>query len=467
MTMLITCLPGPVLRLNPNEIHIDDPDFHSQIFSQTGRWEKEPAYQRLGNPTSHFATLDHDLHRIRRAPLNPFFSKQKIAKLEPVIQRQIDKLCERIEGFATEGEDEDGKQVVNVLNVRYAYAAFTMDVATEYAMAKSTGNLDHPDFNPAFQNMLRGMGPVWHLSKQITWLPKAFDSLPAWMIKRMDEGAGQYREFQDRCLEQVKEIISGGDESDGTNNTDKTHKTIFHEVIASDNLPQADKTATRMQHEAMAITIAGTETTAFTLMIITFHLLKNNRAFLRRLRDELLEIPRPWRLQQLEKLPFLTGIVLEGLRLSYGVGGRLGRMAPDRPIRYPGPSVIGKGSKEWAIPPRTQISMTTLHIHQDPRVWGEGVMIYRPERWLEMAERKRLEKYITSFQRGTRACLGMNLAYAELYLATASIFGSGKFEMETFETNEEDLEIVADMVMPKIRGLNDVRVVVSKGKGIS
>lgn len=37
--------------------------------------------------------------------------------------------------------------------------------------------------------------------------------------------------------------------------------------------------------------------------------------------------------------------------------------------------------------------------------------------------------------------------------------------MRLFETRQEDLDNVADMVMPKIRGLNDVRVVVSKEKG--
>jgi len=93
-------------------------------------------------------------------------------------------------------------------------------------------------------------------------------------------------------------------------------------------------------------------------------------------------------------------------------------------------------------------------------------MVYRPDRWLATGERKRLEKYITSFERGTRVCLGMNLAYAELYLATASIFGSEAFDMRLFEMRQGDLDIVADMVMPKIRGLNDVRVVVGKEKGL-
>jgi len=113
-------------------------------------------------------------------------------------------------------------------------------VATEYALAKSTGNLDHPGFNPTFQNMLRGMGPVWHLSKQITWLPKAFDALPVWLIKRMDEGAGQYREFQGRCLHQVK-VMLGKEGSKSLDIGEKKHKTIFHEVVGSDTLPQQDR----------------------------------------------------------------------------------------------------------------------------------------------------------------------------------------------------------------------------------
>lgn len=42
-----------------------------------------------------------------------------------------------------------------------------------------------------------------------------------------------------------------------------------------------------------------------------------------------------------------------------------------------------------------------------------------PERFVE---EPRLERFLLAFSRGSRRCVGMNLAYAELYLAVARIF---------------------------------------------
>lgn len=51
---------------------------------------------------------------------------------------------------------------------------------------------------------------------------------------------------------------------------------------------------------------------------------------------------------------------------------------------------------------------------------------FRPERWLDDGER--LDRYLHIFDGGTRVCLGMALAYGELFLLVAELFrrwGSG------------------------------------------
>lgn len=45
---------------------------------------------------SMFATLGHDLHRIRRSAVNKFFSKAQIAKLESKIKGLANELCDKI-----------------------------------------------------------------------------------------------------------------------------------------------------------------------------------------------------------------------------------------------------------------------------------------------------------------------------------------------------------------------------------
>ena len=108
---------GPIIRINPYEIHIATPDFFNEIYSQTEKrdvwgWRKKG----FGISVSTLTTLSHDLHRRRRAALNPLFSKQRIVKLQPVIQESVDALMGRIRECGEKGE---------VVNLKLAFAAFT------------------------------------------------------------------------------------------------------------------------------------------------------------------------------------------------------------------------------------------------------------------------------------------------------------------------------------------------------
>jgi len=69
-----------------------------------------------------------------------------------------------------------------------------------------------------------------------------------------------------------------------------------------------------------------------------------------------------------------------------------------------------------------------------------------------------LDRYQLSFSRGTGRCLGINLAYQELYPVLAGIFrkydvydGSSKAKeptLQLYETDRGDVDIYADFVTP-------------------
>ena len=122
-------------------------------------------------------------------------------------------------------------------------------------------------------------------------------------------------------------------------------------------------------------------------------------------------------LQDLEQLPYLTATVLEGLRISHPSTHRLLRSFPDAALTY----------KQTPIPPGTTVSMTAIHLHEDPAIFPDPLE-FKPERWL-VNDQQRLRRYLVPFSKGLRACLGMNLAYAELYLTIALIFRSFEFEL--------------------------------------
>ena len=97
---------GPIIRINPYELHISDPAFAEKLYPlSTKNVEKwGPTIRFLGGHDSAFSTVEHQLHRQRRAAFSSFFSKASVRKLEPLIQSLVRKLCQKLQGKVNTGE---------------------------------------------------------------------------------------------------------------------------------------------------------------------------------------------------------------------------------------------------------------------------------------------------------------------------------------------------------------------------
>lgn len=167
-------LYGPIIRIGPNEIHINDPEFYDQIYSLQGRWDKDPAFvNQFDNTDSAFGTIHHDVHRIRRRAFQNFFSKQKITLLEPLIQSIVSKLCWRLEAYTGTGKE---------VPIRHAYECLTNDVVMEYTLGKSDHSVDHPDFNPALHETIKLLGLSGHYMKLIPGIQSMLPFVPPSLI---------------------------------------------------------------------------------------------------------------------------------------------------------------------------------------------------------------------------------------------------------------------------------------------
>ena len=140
---------------------------------------------------------------------------------------------------------------------------------------------------------------------------------------------------------------------------------------------------------------------ATTLAAITYHLLANPEV-LSKLKAELeTAVPNPSVLPtcaQVENLPYLTGVIQEGIRLHPGGTFRQQRSSPVEDLVY----IDEARKKEWIIPAGTPVSMTPTLIQTQPQYFPDPLR-FRPERWIE---NPRLDKYILTFSKGTRVCLG-------------------------------------------------------------
>ena len=212
----------------------------------------------------------------------------------------------------------------------------------------------------------------------------------------------------------------------------------------------------------MVLAIAGADTTAMTLTALVYHVLADKAVFTR-LRKELESaIPEPHHPAdpaKLDQLPFLNALIEECLRMYPSATHRQDRVAPDEDLIYEYPS-----GKQILLPRGTIIGMTAPIVNRHPS-WHQDPDCFQPDRYITTSKTK---KHF-SFSKGTRQCLGMNLAYQELQTFTAGIFRVYSLydpdikaqgpTLELVETSVEDISLWSDYVSVGLRpGSHGVRV---------
>lgn len=466
---------GPIVRINPEEVHIGDPDFYSEVYPTGSRRREKWRFftKQFGADESALATIDHEHHRVRRAGVAPFFSTGSVRRLQPVIEGRVDALLERLREVGGRGETVD---------LMYPFSAYTngefsfeqvsvvgswlmgVDVIEEYCFARSHRLIERPDFGKQVtDDLLTGTHYgkwIQHVSPILTLI----NALPEYISGRFVPGWSGFLAMKRDIHAQIAEIKDSEKTEKWTYDVD--HPTIFHEMLTSTVLPPEEKTVRRLAQEGQILVQGGTLTTSWTLAVATFHLL-DQQACLRELRDELLTaIPHPDEvtpLAELEQLPYLRAVVKESLRLAFGTSGRLTRICPDETLFYTDPAT----GRTYDLPPGTAISMTNYKTLTDATIFPDPLG-FHPERWLGDGER-RLERYLTVFGGGGRVCLGMALAQAELFLMVGKMFrvwgGEGDRRvgdvgvMRLFETTVRDCEMGSDYFIPiPWRGSRGVRV---------
>lgn len=117
------------------------------------------------------------------------------------------------------------------------------------------------------------------------------------------------------------------------------------------------------------------------------------------------DLQDPITYQQTQKLPYLMAACKEAMRLLPSIVFQLLRIAP-----------AGLNVDEKHIPAGTPIGISPITQNRDPTVYGPDPDVYRPERWLEDAEKaKFMESMNMTFGgSGPRMCVGRNIALVSL-----------------------------------------------------
>ena len=162
---------GPIIRISPYELHINDPTYYEKLYrNDGGRWDKyDWNYVAHGRGLDvAISAPDHYLHKTLRQPLSPFFSKANVGRKMDIVYKHLDKLEAIMTRKAAAKETFD---------LGAAISAWARDVSNEFIMGKSYDNLDKDDFDKDFTTMVTDEGRMWRCIKHIPVLRLAY-SLP-------------------------------------------------------------------------------------------------------------------------------------------------------------------------------------------------------------------------------------------------------------------------------------------------
>uniref|UniRef100_A0A0B7BKD1 Cytochrome P450 n=1 Tax=Arion vulgaris TaxID=1028688 RepID=A0A0B7BKD1_9EUPU len=163
---------------------------------------------------------------------------------------------------------------------------------------------------------------------------------------------------------------------------------------------------------------AGTETTSNTIYWCVLYMLNypeiQDKVY-REIKD-IIGTDRIPNIQDRSKLPYFNAVILETQRLASIV-----------PLAVPHICSEEVTLKNYTIPKGTYIVPNIDSVLHDKAIWGEDVMSFKPNRFLDASGKVQDREELIPFGIGRRVCLGEALANVELFLFLSNMFQRFQF----------------------------------------
>ncbi|KAK8076349.1 cytochrome P450 3A19 [Apiospora phragmitis] len=386
---------GPAVRIGPNEVSFASLEAETAIYAkqEDGRFSKDGTFLTLFsdlvlNAPTLITIPDPTLHRKLHKVIEQAFTPQARAKQEPIQKLHIDMAMSNIDEITMFweiiGDLAFGEPLMS--GKRPAYESLKQRGKASMPIVEALSFcLTMPGIAQALQ-LVRGLLTAVTPSSQLSKL------VPSTKLRD--------------CI----------DRQDGRED--------FLTAIMGSEKQGLTLDADAFFSNAMGLTLAGYQTTATTLAATFYHVLRYPDAY-NRLCAELrttLASEDDITGERLARLPFLNACVRETLRLLPPANGKTAqRTAPEGTIAG------------LYIPAGTIVSADLYTIQRSPEHFADPAA-FRPERWLEGAE-KGAEfaaddpAAYRPFLIGSRACIGRHMAQQSIRLIVASLLWRYDFEL--------------------------------------
>ncbi|ORY52415.1 cytochrome P450, partial [Rhizoclosmatium globosum] len=404
-------------------IHVADPAIAHDILVNR---QKE-----LGKPTSHYDILnifgenivgtEGEVWRRHRRVAAPSFSEKNNALVHESSLRIAKEMMHAWEQHPV-GEDSDFTVNVSANMMQYALsvissAGFGKDLPWGEDETELIGT-HKMTFKTAFETFVSNFGLY-------LVLPSFAFSLPFQALRKARVARKEFGDYLD-------EIINDA----STSPSDSGYHNLLQALVKAssmDNDKSGSLSKDELKGNAFIFILAGHETTASSLSYI-LALLACHPEIQEKLHDEcvrVLEGRNEPEYSDFGKLTYALAVMNESLRLHSIISG-VPKWTADKS------ATIGN----FVFPPGSMVHVTLQTIQRAPKLWGDDVNEFKPERFLELDQPLSIKTGWAPFSEGARGCLGKKFAQVETVVLLTLIALKYKFKLpegvsveEVFESN--------------------------------
>ncbi|RYP77944.1 hypothetical protein DL771_000803 [Monosporascus sp. 5C6A] len=388
---------GPVARIGPNHVIVDDPEITRRILAARSGYVRGPWFDSVRiDPHIPNIVSERDVkkHSKIRAKLAPSFTGRSVAAMEPIIdQLVLGWLNSLRKGFA--GPDQASCDIGQKIQF------LTVDIITKLCLGDEIGCVKNDrDMHRILETVETGNQACQYFSVflELNTLFFQLSKVPALrriLFPKPCDSAGVGR-LMGIVHEVVEKRAREGDKADDVVSS------LLHRGMSKDQIDS----------ELIIALVAGSDTTSTSVQSTLLCIITNPQVY-DTLRAEIRravargQVSNPIQDTEAKQLVYLQACVLEGLRKFPPLSQLRERVIP------PGGDTLGR----FHLPEGTFVGLNAWGVQLNKAVYGDNAELYCPERWLtDDADRlcAMHQTHSLIFGHGSTKCLGTSMAMMEI-----------------------------------------------------
>ncbi|KXN68519.1 cytochrome P450, partial [Conidiobolus coronatus NRRL 28638] len=384
-------LYGPVIRLGVNEISVIDQYYSTEIYCNQN-YKKSKLMELLGVMFGKnlFTIRDRVEHINRKKMVCEAFNRRSLIRMEAVIWEDgVKELLNKLENNTEEGQ---------IVNLASEFHNLTFDVIGKLIFGQHfnlLANHSHQlidNFNN-FNIMLIMLTTFPFLRYiRVPFLSKFYNAI-------------DYKNDFAKKAVKLKKLSNSREED-----------IMDHYLEARDPETDTKLTDKELQDETMILLFSGVDTTASTISMCIYHLLKYPNVYFNVLEeldrvkpvDEVTGKIRSFSWLK-ENIPYLGAVIYETIRLYPAFAFGVPRLVPEG----------GATAAGYYLPSDTEVSVS-IFSYQRSAQYFENPDEFIPSRWLRNSKDE-LKHSIIAFGRGSTTCIGKQLALIQITLTLVGL----------------------------------------------